>query len=282
VALGAGRLHVEADPVVAQDHLDLVPLLRDRDPDIRRSSVLERVHHGLASVVVEEQRDRRRELDLLDVGVEPNVGLAPDLDEESMDRFLETGAPERRSVQFSGQGANAIGGSVLRVLDLEQHALGLVDLARFQVPPCNIDLDREAEQKLREVVVEEGGDLQSFVLSLFGHPSRKRPQDMFAILEFFVRLLERLASEEHLTGKEERENDCRDGDKPDSLGGEDVGEDHTEDRESEVADEVLAQATDLELPDDAEWIHPKMDTCRNANEARIDSVISHRCKACSQ
>jgi hypothetical protein len=64
--------------------------------------VLERVHHGLASVVIQEQGDRRRQLDLLDVGVEPDVGLAADLDEESVDRLFQTGAPERRPVQFTG------------------------------------------------------------------------------------------------------------------------------------------------------------------------------------
>jgi hypothetical protein len=35
--------------------------------------MLERVHHALAGDVIQEQRDRRRELDLVDVGMEPDI-----------------------------------------------------------------------------------------------------------------------------------------------------------------------------------------------------------------
>jgi hypothetical protein len=95
VSFGLQGLHVESDPVVAEHQLHLVALLRDRDPDVRGVRVLERVRHPFASVVVQEQGDRRRDLDLPDVRVEPDVGLPPDLGEEAVDRLLETGSPER-------------------------------------------------------------------------------------------------------------------------------------------------------------------------------------------
>jgi len=73
VALGTGGFHVEPHTVVADDHLDLVALLLDRDPDVRRVRVLERVHHALARVVVQQQRDRTGHVDLVDVGVQLDV-----------------------------------------------------------------------------------------------------------------------------------------------------------------------------------------------------------------
>jgi len=94
VPLGARRLDVEPDPVVTQGHLDLVALLLDGDPDVRGLRVLERVHHALACVVIQQQGDRRRHVHLVDVGMEPNVGLARHLREEPTDRLSETGAPQ--------------------------------------------------------------------------------------------------------------------------------------------------------------------------------------------
>jgi hypothetical protein len=67
------RLDVEADTVVPKDHLDLVTLLLDRDPDVRRLRVLEGVHHTLACVVVQQQCDRRRHVHLVDIGMESNI-----------------------------------------------------------------------------------------------------------------------------------------------------------------------------------------------------------------
>ncbi|HJU57830.1 MAG TPA: hypothetical protein VJ774_03755, partial [Actinomycetota bacterium] len=42
---------------------------------------------------------------------------------------------------------------------------------------------------------------------------------------------------------------------------EDLGKDHPEDCKPEIADEIFAQATNLQLPDDAQWVHRKMDAC---------------------
>ena len=142
--------------------------------------------------------------------MEPNVGLARHLREEPTDRLSETGAPQWRPVQVSDQGADTFGGAVLGLLDLEEQLLGVIDLAGFEVAARDVHLDREPEQELREVVMEERRDLHAFVLALFGHPVRKGTQNMFAILEFLVRLLESLATEEHLPSKQKRENEYRD------------------------------------------------------------------------
>ncbi len=75
------------------------------------------------------------------------------------------------------------------------------------MPARDVHLDREAEQELREVVVEERRDLHALVLTLLGHAVRKGTQNMLAILKFLVRLLESLATEEHLPGKEKRQKE---------------------------------------------------------------------------
>jgi len=95
VALGLGGGRVEPDAVVAQDELDLVADGLDREPDVLGLRVLQRVHHSLAGDVVQEQRDRRRERHLVDVGVELDVGLARRLGDEAVERLGEAGPPER-------------------------------------------------------------------------------------------------------------------------------------------------------------------------------------------
>jgi hypothetical protein len=80
-------------------------------------------------------------------------------------------------------------------------------LAGFEVAARDVHLDREAEQELREVVVEERRDLHALVLALLGHPVRKGTQNVFTILKFLVRLLESLATEEHLPSKEKRQKE---------------------------------------------------------------------------
>ncbi len=71
----------------------------------------------------------------------------------------------------------------------------------------HVHLDREAEQELGEVVVQVAGDLEPLVLALLGHPVRERAEDLLAILQLRVGLLERLAAEEHLASEEEREDE---------------------------------------------------------------------------
>ncbi|HET8527074.1 MAG TPA: hypothetical protein VFM81_10635, partial [Actinomycetota bacterium] len=164
--------------------------------------MLEPVHHTFFGVVVQQQGDRTRHVDLGDIGVELNL-IAREVDQETPDRLSQTRAPERRSVQVSDQGANAIRGSVLRLLDLEQKLLGLIDLAGPEMPPRHIDLDREAEQELREIVVQELGDLHALVLAFLRHAVRQGSEHLFAVLELLVRFLQSFAAEEHLPRKEE-------------------------------------------------------------------------------
>jgi hypothetical protein len=95
VPLRSRRFDVEPDAVVAEHHLDLVALLLHGDPDVRRVRVLQGVHHALTGVVVQQQCDRRGHVHLVDVGVEPNIGLTCHLGQEPTDRLTETGAPER-------------------------------------------------------------------------------------------------------------------------------------------------------------------------------------------
>ena len=205
--LWARRLDVEPNTVVTKGHLHLVALLLDGDPDVRGLRVLEGVHHPFAGVVIQQQRDRRRHVHLVDVGMEPDIGFASHLHEEPTDRLSESRAPERRPVQVSDQRSDAFGCTVLRLLDLEQQLLGLIDLPRLEVPASDVDLDRKTEQELREVVVQERRDLHAFVLPFLGHPIRQRAKHVLAILKFLVRFLESLAAEEHLTRKQKREDE---------------------------------------------------------------------------
>jgi hypothetical protein len=142
VTLGLGGVRVEPDAVVTQDELDLIAVLLDGQPHVRRLGVLERVHHSLARDVVQQQRDRGREVDLLDVGVEPDVGLSSGLCDEAAEGFPKSRATQRRSVQVADQRTDPIGRAVLRLLDVGKHFLGLGHLARVEVPTRDVDLDR--------------------------------------------------------------------------------------------------------------------------------------------
>jgi hypothetical protein len=159
VSFGTRRRDVETDPIVANHHLHLVALLFDLDPDVLRLGVLERVHHRLTGVVVQQERDRSRHIDLGDVGVEPHLRLARHLRKESLDRLSQPSAPERRSVQVTDQRADPIGRLVLRLLDLGGRLLSVVDPPSIEVLTCHVHLDRESEQQLSQIVVQERSDL---------------------------------------------------------------------------------------------------------------------------
>ncbi|HEX6331437.1 MAG TPA: hypothetical protein VF129_09165, partial [Actinomycetota bacterium] len=200
--LGRGSLIVEADAVIPQVELDLVSRLLDRQPHVARVSVLQGVHHSLAGDVVQQEGDRCWELHLVDVGVELHVGVPARLCDEAVDRLGNAGSPQRRTVQVPDQCADPIRGSVLRLLDVTEESLRFLQFAGIEMAARHVDLDREPEQKLREIVVQESGDLQAFVLPLLGHPIRERAEDLLTVLQFFVRLFQRLAPEEHLPSKQ--------------------------------------------------------------------------------
>src|SRR5207344_2733835 len=128
------------------------------------------------------------------------------LREEAADRLSKTGAPQGRPVQVSDQGTDTFGGAALGLLDLEQEFFRVIQLPGFEMTARDVHLYREAEQELREVVVEERRDLHALVLTLLRHAVRQCAENVFAILEFLVRLLESLAPEEHLPSKEKRED----------------------------------------------------------------------------
>jgi hypothetical protein len=85
VPLGAGRRRVEADAVVGELELDVILDLAHRDPDVGGLCVLERVHHAFPGDVEDEERDGRRKLDVLDVAVEGDAGVAADLVRERLE-----------------------------------------------------------------------------------------------------------------------------------------------------------------------------------------------------
>jgi hypothetical protein len=118
VTFGAGGFCIEADPVVLQCEDDVVVLLPDRDPHIPRLCVLERVHHSLSGDVVDEQRDRRGKIDVLDVAMEADRRVTADFVGEGLERLGEPSRPKRGTMQISDQRSDAIGGLLLRVTDL--------------------------------------------------------------------------------------------------------------------------------------------------------------------
>jgi hypothetical protein len=144
MSLGFRSVDVEAGPVVTKEHLDLVSVLPDGDPHVVGVGVFQRVHDRLASNVIHEQGDRGRQLDLVDVGgVESNIGVvATNLGDEAPERFSQTSATERRTMQVSNERADAVRRAVLGVLDLAELFLDLVDLAARNVTPRHVHLDR--------------------------------------------------------------------------------------------------------------------------------------------
>jgi hypothetical protein len=144
---------VEPGAVVSEDQLDRIALASHGEPDVRGVRMLERVHHAFAGDVVHEKGDRRRQLDLGDVGVEVDVGIPGDLEDEALKRIRQACPPERRSVKVSNQGADAIRCPRLRVLDFLERALCFTDLPRREMPPRDVNLKGELEEELSEVVV---------------------------------------------------------------------------------------------------------------------------------
>src|SRR5688500_15116215 len=112
-------------------------------------------------------------------------------------------------MQVPDERADPVRRLLLRLTDLVELEAHVVHLTLRQELACDIDLDRETEQHLSEVVVKVPGDLESFVGPFLGHRVRQRTKNLLAILKFFVGLLERLRSEEHLPRKQQGSKDCR-------------------------------------------------------------------------
>ena len=132
-----------------------------------------------------------------------DVGIATDLVGERLECLGEPLGPQRRPVQVSDQRTDAVGGLLLGLADLLELIANRRDVVLLEELARHVDLDREPEEHLRQVVVEVPGDLQPFVCTLLRHRVRQRLEHLLAILELLVRLLERLRPEEHLPRKEQ-------------------------------------------------------------------------------
>jgi hypothetical protein len=163
VTLGTGGIRVEADPVVPERQHDVAALLADRDPHVPRLRVLEGVHHALPGDVVHEQSDRRRQVDVRDVAMEAHRRVPTHLVRERLECLGEALRAERRPMQVSDQGSDAIGRLLLRFADLLQLRADVRDLPLLEELPGNVDLYRQSEQHLGKVVMEVAGDLETFV-----------------------------------------------------------------------------------------------------------------------
>jgi hypothetical protein len=106
-------------------------------------------------------------------------------------------------MQISDERTDPVRCLLLRMADLVELRSNVFGLTLLQQLARNIDLDRESEQHLGEVVMQVPGDLKSFVRSFLGHRVRERTKDLFAVLQFYVSLFERLRSKEHLPRQEQ-------------------------------------------------------------------------------
>jgi len=111
--------------------------------------VLHRVHHAFACDVEDQQRDRRRQVDLLDIVVEADAGVAADLVGEGLERFGQSGRAKWRSVQVADQRPDPVRGLLLGVLDLLELIAELFEVLLVEHLARYVDLEREPEQNLR-------------------------------------------------------------------------------------------------------------------------------------
>jgi hypothetical protein len=202
VTFGARSARVEADAVVAKGEHDVVALLAHADPDVPRLRVLQRVHHTFAGDVEDEKGDRGREIDVLDVSMESDRGVTTDLVGERLERLGQTLRAERGSVQVSDQRSDPVRGLLFGFTDLVELFRDVLELTLLEELPRDVDLDRKAEEHLRQIVVEVPSDLQALVGSFFCHGVRERTKDMLTLFQLLVRLLQSLGPKEHLPRKQ--------------------------------------------------------------------------------
>ena len=182
VPLGTGRFRVEPHPVVLQAEDDVVILLLHRDPHVPRLRVLHRVHHAFPGDVVHEQCDRGGQIDVGDIAMEADRGILADLVRERLECFGEPPRSERGSMQISDQGADAVRRLLLRLADLVELHADVFGLALLEELARDVDLDRQPEEHLREIVVEVAGDLETLIGAFFRHRVREGTQNLLALL----------------------------------------------------------------------------------------------------
>src|SRR3990172_3456343 len=181
-------------------------------------------------------------------------------------------------MQVADQRTDPIRGLVLRLLDLGEHLLGLAYLPSVEVLARHVDLDREPEQELGKVVMQERRDLQSLVLPLLRHPVGERTENVFAILQLLVRLLQRLAPEEHLPSEQQGENEHRHREPSDLK--KYACQEQPEDRESEIADYKLTQSSDAQLPDYPDRARPVVKARNQRHHSEVHEVVNCRSQDC--
>ena len=107
-------------------------------------------------------------------------------------------------MQVPDERADPVRRLLLRIADLLELLLQIHVVALVQKLARDIDLQAQPEEDLREVVVQIAGDLEPLVGTLLSHRVRQVPKDLGRLLEFDVRLLQRLGPEEHLPSEQER------------------------------------------------------------------------------
>jgi len=145
VTFWARGARVESGAVVAELENDVVVGFRDGDPDVGRVGVLHRVHDAFAGDVEDQQGDRGRQGDVFDVVMEADPRVAADLVCEGLERLREADRAQRRTVQLTDQGADAIGRLLLGVLDLLELVAEIIEVSFVEHLAGDVNLERESE-----------------------------------------------------------------------------------------------------------------------------------------
>jgi hypothetical protein len=95
VTLRARRFRVEPHPVVLETEDDVLAFFADPDPHVPRLRVLHRVHHTFPRDVIDEQRDRSRQIDVGDIAMEADRGVPAHFIRERLERLGEPLRSER-------------------------------------------------------------------------------------------------------------------------------------------------------------------------------------------
>ena len=85
-------------------------------------------------------------------------------------------------MQISDQGADAVRRLLLRLADLVELHADVFGLALLEELARDVDLDRQPEEHLREIVMEVAGDLEALIGAFFRHRVREGTQNLLALL----------------------------------------------------------------------------------------------------
>ncbi len=121
--------------------------------------MLQSIEDRLAGDLEDQQRDRRRQIEVLDVPLELHARVAPDLVRERLERLRETLRAERGAVQLPDERADPVRGLLLRLADLLELLTEIHEVVLVEELARDVDLEAEPEQHLCEVVMEIAGDL---------------------------------------------------------------------------------------------------------------------------